>query len=513
MSWRRQPIAELASLVLDRGLAVPCSRQLHAQLRERILRGELAAGICLPSSRALAAQLECSRMTVVAGYGLLEAEGLLIARRGSGFVVGGPGMALRERTWPSASPLPIPEPPRLSQRGSIVNTQRVAELYFGGLLSPTRPDHRLFPFETWARSLREAWADPSDELVNAPPAGYRPLRSAIAGYLREVRGMAVTAEQVLITSGTTNGLALIAQLLLDSGDTVCLEDPGQPDLPAMFETQGLRVVHVPVDKQGIDVDRLRALDPVPRMVLITAAHQYPTGAVLSADRRAALLEWASRTGCIVVEDDYDSELRVRGAPLTGMRTLAGNRSVIYLGTFSKTCFRSIRLGYLVADPQLIEDLALARTAQDYSVGAVTQAAMAKFMASGEYRAHLTRVRRIYARCQAAMAEEITAQLPGLLEPLPSQCGLVLHTLIADALAMRVSDAAIAAEGQRAGLCLVPLSWMTKSAEPRRMLLLGSAGVPERTAGQVVRQLRTVFETLLGQSTPLPTGTTQQSGLV
>ncbi|HSG91683.1 MAG TPA: PLP-dependent aminotransferase family protein, partial [Pseudomonadales bacterium] len=352
----RQANAPLLSLRLDADSAEPLHRQLCDGLRDAVLAGNLPPGRRLPSSRALAKELGCARNTVLNAYEQLQSEGYLESRRGSGSFVSPvlpetllvpvqvlPGNA--ERT--AAGPL------RLSRRGAGLAATRAPARTAGPAFMLGMPDLAAFPFDRWGRLLGSLWRRPEPAVLGSrDPAGLPALRSAIARHLNAVRGLRCSAEEVLVTSGSQQGLDLVARLLLDPGDRALIEDPGYTGLRGPLASAGLELVPVPVDADGMRVeDGLeRAADA--RLAVVAPSHQYPLGTTLSLGRRLRLLDWARSGDGWILEDDYDSEYRYAGRPLTALRGLDAERApgterVLYLGSFSKVMFPGLRLGYLV----------------------------------------------------------------------------------------------------------------------------------------------------------------------
>jgi GntR family transcriptional regulator/MocR family aminotransferase len=274
---------------------------------------------------------------------------------------------------------------------------------------PRRPPLECFPFALWARIVRRQWRTFQYELLDyGDPAGYRPLRESIAAHVEATRGVRCAADQVIVTSGAQQAFDLLSRLLLDPGDPVWIEEPGYLDLRGALVAAGARLVPVPVDENGLDVDAGIRLAPDARVICVSPSHQYPIGATLSASRRFALLAWAERAGAWIIEDDYDSYFRYRGRPLPALQTLDAERHrltsrrtvravaradrVVYVGTFSKTMFPSLRLGYCVVPDTLVDAVVNARAVADRNSPLADQAALAAFIDAGHYDRHLRRVR-------------------------------------------------------------------------------------------------------------------------
>jgi len=381
-------------LRLDPEAAEPLYLQAARQLREAIQTGQLAPGTRLPSSRELARAHRIARNTVTLAYQHLLSEGYLEGRERSGHYVNHhlPDHALRAVTGPAlpaASSTALP----LSAWGRAVLE---VEPHLQGPRLPYDFRQRFpvadsFPADAWRRYLTTALADGGTDLLEyGEPAGYGPLRAAVAAYAERTRGLSCRSDQVIMTSGTRQAVDLLARVLLNPGDAVVVEEPGYPGTRQALQALGARVIPVPVDEQGLVVERL----PPERVALVcvTPSHQYPTGVTLSLARRLQLIDWARRTGALILEDDYDGEFRHTGRPLQALQGLDGGSSVIYAGTFAKSLAPGLRLGYLVAPPALCRVLVQAKWIADRQTATLPQAAMALFIADGGLERHLRRLR-------------------------------------------------------------------------------------------------------------------------
>lgn len=353
-----------AALDVDESSSVPLHRQIYGGLRDAMLEGRLAAGTRLPSSRLLAKELGVSRNTVLNALTQLRAEGYLEGRVGSGTYVSHslPDDLLRTRSK-KARRLPTRARRGLAERGlRLLTAPRAFRADRGQprAFRPGVPALDAFSCGEWGRLSARRWRrPPRDLLVYGEPAGYRPLREAIATRLGTMRAMRCTWEQVVIVSGSQQGIELAARLLLDPGDAVWVEDPGYPGVRGVLAGSGARLVHVPVDEEGLDVAVGEELHGSARMACVCPSHQYPAGVMMSLRRRLSLLDWASRSGARVLEDDYASELGYAGRPLAALQALDAEDRVIYLGTFSLSLFPALRLGYLVVPSDLVDAFAAA----------------------------------------------------------------------------------------------------------------------------------------------------------
>jgi GntR family transcriptional regulator/MocR family aminotransferase len=378
----------MLGIVLDRELPRSLGSQLCDCLRSRILSNSLEGGMRLPSTRELARELGISRTLVLEAFEQLEAEGYIEGRRGSGsFVRSGSSLPLVARSAPSRR-----EPARAS-------AARVVDF------RPGVPALDAFPREAWARALGEAARRlPRAGLGYGEGAGLPALREEVAAYLFRSKGVRAEPADIYITSGCSQALGLVSRALLmgsREGRRAVLENPCQPALSGLLLREGIEVVAAGVDEEGIDPSAL------PRdkraVAFVTPSHQYPLGPVLTAPRRAALVEWARATDSIIVEDDFDGEFRYGGAPLQPLRELDPSR-VVYLGSFSKSFSPALRLGYAIPPPQLREAWRAYRELMDIHSCAFTQAAMASVLASGAFERHVRRMRRLYGERRSAMLE-------------------------------------------------------------------------------------------------------------
>ena len=512
---RRTP---LLSLALDRTAEVPLQQQLYDQVREVILAGGLAPGSRLPSSRALAAELACSRNTVVSAFDQLLSEGYLEGHAGSGTFVSRvlpeelltlapPAGAAPAAEAPAADPLAL-----LSPRGrALIGLRRTGSGPLRAFL-PGAPETAEFPFDVWARLHSRIWRHPQAALARlGAPAGLQVLREAIARYLATFRGLACDWRQVIITAGAQQSLDLMIQVLLQPGDKAWVEDPGYPGLRGPLIAAGAVPVPVPLDDEGILVAEGRRRAPKARAAIVTPTHHYPLGTPMSLARRLELLEWARDAGAWILEDDYDSEYRYAGRPLASLLSLATQRRdgkgaaparVIYIGSFSKVLFPSIRLGYLVVPESLVDAVSDAQNALGAQPTAVIQPVLAAFIDEGHFATHVRRMRRLYAARQAALLAAAERHLSEFLEVSPDDAGLHLVAWLKPPLAERLGDRGAAAVAEAAGIALAPLSDYYAQEQPegppatgearRPGLLLGYAAIPEQAIERGAKRLAEAF---------------------
>lgn len=397
---------------------IPLQRQLQQRLKTAILEGRLAPGTRLPASRSLAESLSISRNTVTIAYEHLAAEGYVLADRQGTRVA-----TLTRRPSPPAKPLSTPA--RVAKRLSRLHTTPRGS---GGWLAlrPGQPALSHFPAAAWRRSLDRAMRNGgSDALAYGEPAGEAALRASIASYLGVARGVRCLPEQVVITEGTQEALALCVRLLADPGDIAWVEDPGYRGAKTAFLAGDLDVRPKPVDHEGLMLTPQDWADGAPRLVYVTPSHQYPTGGVLSAARRLALIEQARAHQAWLVEDDYDSEFRHHGEPIAAMQGMTPQSPVLYIGSFSKTMFPSLRIGFVVMPQALLEPTRVAVTELLRGGHRYEQLALADFIESGEFSRHLGRMRRLYRDRQQALRTALQQHLDVEHTLQGGQCGLHL----------------------------------------------------------------------------------------
>ena len=482
--------APLVALHLDRALPLPLHRQLYDQVREIILSGRLAPGARLPSSRALTRDLAVSRNTVVTAFEQLLSEGYIEGRVGSGTYVSNvlPDALLAARH--RADPVPARRVgPGLSRRGRRLSAALPARTRSYTAFEPRFPELGRFPFEVWGRLLAKWWRRPARGLLtDGDPAGYRPLRQAIADHLGAFRGLRCEADAVIIVSGAPQAVTLVSQLLLDEGERAWVEEPGYPGLRAALVAAGLDPAPVPVDAEGIDVGAGEAAWPGVRLACVAPSRHYPLGMTMSLPRRLRLLEWAARRDAWILEDDYDSEYRYAGRPLAALQGLDRNGRVIYVGSFSKVMFPSLRLGYLVVPLDLSVAFARARAAVDSYPSAIVQPALAEFIAEGYFAAHVRRMRTLYAERLECLQAAAGQHFGGLLELPAADAGMHLVADFTPDLAARLSDREASARAAAAGVTAPPVSYYFTGAATRAGLLLGFAAVPEEAIETGARNL-------------------------
>ncbi|WP_431097371.1 PLP-dependent aminotransferase family protein [Polaromonas aquatica] len=432
---------------LDRAHAESLQRQLYQRLKEGILKGQLAAGSRLPGSRALAETLSVSRNTVTIAYEHLISEGYVRADRKGSTVAALMRPVQREAQAENNAPS------RVALRLSRIRSSP-ARSDTSTALRPGVPSLSHFPLAVWRRMLDRAVREASPaELNYGDPFGQAELRAAIAAHVARTRGVHCEPSQVIVTEGAQEALMLCVRLLTNPGDTAWVEDPGYRGAKAAMHAGDLRIVPKRMDEEGLHVGAADWRSRTPRLIYTTPSHQYPTGAVMSVARRLALISDARKHGTWIIEDDYDSEFRHSGEPIGAMQGLVADAPVLYVGTFSKTMFASLRLGFLVMPPRLLVSAQDALREMLRGGHSHEQLAMAGFIESGQFARHLGRMRRLYRERQHALRGALTRHLrvPHIIEG--GQGGLHL----AVRLPRDFPDARIAEAARQYGMAPMPLS--------------------------------------------------------
>ncbi|HLJ03669.1 MAG TPA: PLP-dependent aminotransferase family protein [Solirubrobacteraceae bacterium] len=456
------PVSEL-TIDLDRTGPEALHRQIEASIRDRIRSGALPAGVALPPSRALASGLGVSRGVVVEAYAQLVAEGYLTSRSGG---------------YTQVAPAATPAAPQPSARSAEARRSRPAVDFGYG-----RANLAAFPRAAWLRSVRRALTDaPDDRLGYLDGRGAVELRSALAAYLNRVRGTDATAETIVITSGYAQAAWLILTVLAARGArTLAVEDPSaSDDARPIAESLGMNVVGIPVGDDGARVDAVAELEA--DVLILTPSHQWPTGGVLSAKARAAVLAWAARTGALVLEDDYDAEYRYDRAPVGAMQGLDPGR-VAYAGTASKTLAPGFRLGWLILPRELVEPVAQAKLLADRGSPILDQLTFADFLSRGEFDRHLRRMRPVYRSRRDAVLAALAEHLPEL-EPAGIAAGLHLVAWLGDDL----DEATVIAAAAREGVAIAGVSPYRMSPVVRGGLIFGYSNLSERVISDGVERL-------------------------
>ncbi len=468
---------------IDRLDTLPLSRQICEGFRAAILRGLLRPGQQVPSTRHLAKDLEVSRFPVLDAYAQLLSEGYFESRSGSGTFVSAslPGQLPQGRRPRSVTP----GSRCLSRRSSLLPRFETAPWQHGcGPFGVHQPALEQFPFTAWSKLLAEHGKRPRLRAIHHnDPMGFECLREAICTYLRTARAVDCDPSQIMIVSGSQQALEITARVLLDSGDPVWIEEPGYQLAQSVLLGAGCQVVPVPVDDEGIDVSAGMSLLPKARAAFVTPSHQYPLGVTTSAARRLRLLDWARDHGAWIVEDDYDGAYRYDATSVASLQGMDADTRVIYIGTFSRVIFPSVRMSYIVIPPDLIERFKAVRFSLGIFTSNLLQEVLTDFIRTGLFARHILRMRAVYKERRTSLVDSLRSICRDSLEIHGTGAGMHLTVTLPSGF----NDTEIASEAPRYGLCLWPLSpcYMNK---PRHGFVLGFATTPADQMGGAVYQL-------------------------
>ncbi len=481
----------------------PRYSQLYRALRAAVLDGRLPAGSRLPSSRALGRELTLSRNTVVEAVAQLVAEGYAVGRQGSGVYVSSElpdavsdvGASSPHRVADTSAAAE----PRLSEAAerALAVAPRGAtnwDLRRGRIPFDFRygePAYQDFPFETWGRLLgRRMRSARLDDLAYRAPGGHPALREALADYLVRARGARCTADQIVVVSGSQQGVDIAGRMLVDPGDRVALEEPHYAGFRLALESIGATLVGVEVDEHGLVTDDLP--EDV-RLICVTPSHQFPTGAVLPAARRLALLDWARATGATILEDDYDSEYRYGGRPLACLQGLDESGSVIYAGTFSKVLFPALRTGYVVLPERLVEPFLRMKSLADTGAASAEQVVLAELIAEGHFDRHLRRTRRSNGERRRALVDALASRLGDRVRVSGDSAGLHLMVYLPGRTPAEVHGLRRAALGHGVGIYPTDACYL-RPPKTGAFLMGYTTMEPERIAEGVRRLAAAMDET-------------------
>lgn len=486
----------------DRNSAL--NRQIYSAIQQEILSGRFPAGSRLPASRMLAEQLNLSRNTVLFAYEQLHAEGYVTTAKGSGtFVARIFADDPSSIDGPDKEPRDFPENGQrthhLSRRGQrLVHEAGASDQQWGAFVAGV-PDVSLFPHKVWARILSRQWRHgPSPELLTyAHIGGYMPLRRALAEHLRMVRSANCDASQIILTTGIHQALDLTARMLADAGDTAWIEDPGYWGTRNVLSSAGLNTIPIPVDQEGMAPDA-EALRNPPRFISVTPSHQYPLGTVMSLARRQQMLEYARHNGAWIIEDDYDSEFCFEGHPLASLQGLDKSNRVIYVGTFSKSLFPGMRMGYMIVPKSLASQFATGLSELYREGQMVQQSVLAEFMEKGHYAAHIRRMRQRYGRRREILHAAICNRFGKDWPTSTFEAGL--HMMLY--LPPETDDVGISMAARTHNIFARPLSrYYHQGHGPQKGLLLGYACVQEDEITPAFNKLADVIEPALKRRPP------------
>jgi GntR family transcriptional regulator/MocR family aminotransferase len=490
---KRVPASFLPPIAIDTHTKTPMYRQLYDWFRRAITDGQMRPGQRVPSTRSLAAELKISRIPVLNAYEQLLAEGYLETFVGAGTCVARsiPDDTLRPQAGKARKGLQeIVEklgPRRISRRGAAlthVPTQSWLDNLGAFRVSLPALDH--FPIGVWSKLVaRHSRKPPRGIMAYGNAMGHLSLREAIADYLGAVRAVRCEASQILVTTGSQQGLQISAQVLLDPEDPVLMEEPGYPGARQAFMTAGAHLIPVPVDHEGMNIAEIIRRGHNARVVYITPSHQYPMGMTMSATRRMLLLNWAVRTGAWIIEDDYDSEYRFGSRPIASLQGLDTDGRVIYVGTFSKVMFPALRLGYVVVPKDLVSAFSAARDAADIFSSTLYQAVLTDFIREGHFARHIRRMRMLYMERRRALVKAIQTQMADMIEVIGAEAGMHLVALLPPG----TNDVATSRKAAQKGISAMPLSICYSKPPTRGGLILGYGGANAHQIHDGIRKLR------------------------
>jgi len=481
-SKHRLPNTFYLSLVtLNPSLNIPLYRQIYQGLRDAIVDGRLAANTKLPSTRDLAAIWGVSRNTLRNAFDQLIAEGYLTA------IVGHGTFTLKQQTQPITTPTKLPAERKrpISQIGQYLEP-------IGRSIHPAGPTATafavgtpgldLFPYKIWNRIINRCQRNNTPHGIQIN--GIRKLREAIASYLISARGLHCTADQIDIVPGSISGMHIASLALLNPGAQVWLEEPGYLNVAGVIKYRGADIIPVPVDSEGMDVQAGIHLAPHAQMAYVTPSHQYPLGVTMSLTRRYQLLNWAAYNNTWILEDDYDSEFRYDGPPITALQGLDNQHRVIYCGTFSKVMLPDLRLGYIVLPPDLIDVYTGVKMPLALYSSTLIQEAVAEFMLQGHFVRHIRRMRQHYQARRDALVEAVARHLSGAVELGQVACGMHTVAFLADTL----DESRVVHQARQVGIAATPLSPNYFATPKRAGIIIGFADVPPEAINGYIAKL-------------------------
>ncbi len=480
---RRVPGSFIPPVALDPGAKTPIYRQLYDWFRLAIITGQLRPGQRLPSTRSLANELAISRIPVSNAYEQLLAEGYLETSLGAGTFVARsiPDDALSPATGKAQKRFQervVKTSRRRMSRRSLALMQLPAQSWLNivGAFRVSLPALDHFPVGLWSKLVARHSRNPASGAMAYDGAmGHLPLREAIAEYLGTVRAVRCEASQIMVTTGSQQGLQLAAHVLLDSHDRVCIEEPGYPSARQAVIGAGAEVVPVPLDDEGMKLEEMIRGGHNARVVYVTPSHQYPLGMMMSATRRMLLLNWAARAGTWIIEDDYDSEYRFESRPIASLQGLDTDARVIYVGTFSKVMFPALRVGYLVVPKDLVPAFSAARDAADVFSATLYQLVLTDFIREGHFARHIRRMRMLYMERRETLVNEMHEQMGDTLEVIGAEAGMHLVGLLPPG----VDDVEVSKKAAHRGISATPLSTCYSKSVTRGGLILGYGGTNAR----------------------------------
>ncbi len=485
-SRRQNETFEFESIQLDSESTTPVYQQLENQLRQAISSRTLLPEDRVPSSRNLAAAIGVSRNTVLAAYEQLISEGYLESAHGSGTRVARmPPQAFEFDSTASESSVRVNALDSLSKLGQQFQAEAnwlPTATQRPNAFTPHLPAIDEFPLKVWNRFSNEQSRWSARHLMLGDPQGYLPLREAVAQYMAVSRGLSCQADQVVITSGAQQAVTMIAQLLVEPGDAVWVEEPGNTPANRLLEVAGAELVPMPLDAEGIDLTQIPRQHKQPKLICVTPGGQWPMGMTMSLNRRLELITMAQNGQSWIIEDDYNGEFRYTGRPHASLSSLDSTGRTIYMGTFSKLLFPSIRLGFLIVPSSLAQTFAYVRFLQDRGSPPLTQMVLHRFIETGNFIKHIRRMRTLYAERQAVLFESLQKHLAGLIKVEQPESGmhLVVHGVT------KAAEDNLVSAATQAKVDFHPVSMYSMSGDASGMIL-GFAAYDQTTIQRTVRR--------------------------
>jgi len=490
---KRISAALVPPITLDRRRECPIYRQLYDWFRSAITEGRMRPGQRVPSTRCTAADLQISRISVFNAYEQLQSEGYLETFAGSGTCV---ARTIPDDTFGSVQPrgrkgsegvIAGSGPRRLSARAeALLKAPSESWLHNLGPFRVSLPALDQFPVNAWSKLVARHSRRPSRSVMAYGDAmGHLPFREAVAEYLSAFRGVRCDSSQILVTTGSQQALQISAQVLLNPKDQVLMEEPGYPGAHLAFTAASVELIPTSVDSEGIIVPEINRRGRHARVAYVTPSHQYPLGMTMSAARRMSLLQWAVRSDAWIIEDDYDSEYRFGSRPIASLQGLDAHGRVIYIGTFSKVLFPSLRLGYMVVPKDLLAAFRAARDAADIFQSTLYQAVLTDFIGEGHFARHISRMRMLYMDRRKALVSAIQSHMADILEVIGAEAGMHLVALLPQG----ACDVLVSQSAAQNGISAMPLSSCYLKAPKKGGLILGYGGFSPRQIQEGIRKLR------------------------
>jgi GntR family transcriptional regulator/MocR family aminotransferase len=489
--------ALLLSIEIDRSAPGTVSHQLYSAMRDIIHAGGMHIGERLPASRTLARELRISRTTVINVFEILTSEGLIESRTGAGTFVSKVWMATRPPETEVVEPLDAEQPIQKPHLSGVIT--RALDEFVDRLPHKTQafttalPAFDAFPSALWAKCVTRSWrSNHQANMGYADPRGHFPLRQAIASHLLSNRGIKCEAEQIFIVSGAQQAFHMIGTVVLDPEDLVWFENPGAIGASNSLIASGATLIPVPVDQDGLVVEYGLRRAPNFRLAFVTPSHQHPLGVSMSVERRFALLNAAKNANAFIIEDDYDGEFRYSGHPPPTLKSIDTLGRVIYVGTFSKTLFPALRLGFFLAPAPLVDVFNRVSKALLQGVASSHQAVVADFMQEGHFATHIRRMREIYAERHQILCDATQERLSGLLDIVPTDTGL--HTI--GRIPQNLDEVEIATAALEKNIVVTPIKRYCIAPTDQKGLVLGFSGIPPSEIIDGVKTLSEVLETMI-----------------